>query len=41
MIEFKKFTDFSRGTMYGILQDAYAYDERNKKNLGQQLERVG
>ncbi len=31
MIEFKKFTDFSRGTMYGILQDAYAYDERNKK----------
>ena len=38
MVEFKKFTDFSRGTMYGILMDAY--DERNKKNLGQQLERV-
>lgn len=32
MVEFKKFTDFSRGTMYGILQDAYAYDERNKKS---------
>ena len=38
MLEFKKFTDFPRGKMYGILQDAY--DERNKKNLGQQLERV-
>ena len=30
MVEFKKFTDFPRGTMYGILQDAY--DEQNKKS---------
>ena len=34
MLECKKFTDFPRGTMYGILQDAYAYDERNKKKSG-------
>ena len=31
MIEFKKFTDFPRGTMYDILQDAYSYDIRNKE----------
>ena len=26
MLEFKKFTDFPRGTMYDMLQDAYSYD---------------
>ena len=31
MIEFKKFTDFPRGTMYDILCDAYSYDARNKE----------
>ena len=31
MLEFKKFTDFPRGTMYDILQDAYSYDARNKE----------
>lgn len=31
MIEFKKFTDFPRGTLYDILQDAYSYDPRNKE----------
>ncbi len=31
VLEFKKFTDFPRGTMYSILQDAYAYDARNKE----------
>lgn len=30
MIEYKKITDFPRGTMYEILSDAYSYDERNK-----------
>lgn len=30
-LEFKKFTDFPRGTMYDILCDAYSYDARNKK----------
>ena len=30
MIEFKKITDFKRGTLYDILEDAYLYDERNK-----------
>ena len=30
-LEFKKFTDFPRGTMYDILCDAYSYDDRNKK----------
>jgi len=29
-LEFKKFTDFPRGTMYDLLCDAYSYDERNK-----------
>ena len=27
---FRKFTDFPRGTLYDILQDAYSYDSRNK-----------
>lgn len=27
-IEFRKFTDFNRGIMYGILKDAYSFDER-------------
>ena len=31
MIEFRKFTDFPRGTLYDILQDAYSFDPRNKK----------
>ena len=31
MLEFMKFTDFPRGTMYDILQDAYSYDARNKE----------
>lgn len=30
MIEYRKFSEFPRGTMYDILQDAYSYDERNK-----------
>ena len=28
MLEFKKFTDFPRGTIYEILCDAYSYDDR-------------
>lgn len=31
LIQFKKFTEFPRGTMYDILQDAYSFDSRNKK----------
>lgn len=31
MIEFRKFTDFPRGTLYDILQDAYSFDPRNKE----------
>lgn len=31
MPEFKKFSDFPRGTMYDILCDAYSYDERNRR----------
>ena len=31
MLEFRKFTDFPRGTIYNILQDAYSYDARNKE----------
>ena len=31
MIEFKKISDFPRGTLYDILADAYSYDERNKR----------
>ena len=30
MIEFRRFTEFPRGTLYDILQDAYAFDARNK-----------
>ena len=30
MIEFRKITDFPRGTMYDILCDAYSYDDRNQ-----------
>lgn len=28
-INFKKFSEFPRGTMYDILQDAYSFDSRN------------
>ena len=28
LLEFKKFSDFPRGTMYDILCDAYSYDYR-------------
>lgn len=31
MVLFKKFTDFPRGTLYDILQDAYSFDPRNKE----------
>ncbi len=31
MLEYKKFSDFSRGTLYDILQDAYSFDPRNKE----------
>ena len=31
MIEFRKFTDFPRGTLYDILSDAYSFDERNRR----------
>lgn len=31
MIEFRKFTDFPRGTLYDLLQDAYSFDPRNKE----------
>lgn len=31
MIEFKKISEFPRGTLYDILQDAYSYDPRNKE----------
>ncbi len=31
MIEFRKFSEFPRGTLYDILQDAYSYDPRNKE----------
>jgi len=31
MTEFKKLTDFPRGTLYSILADAYSFDERNKQ----------
>lgn len=30
-IKFRKFTEFPRGTLYDILQDAYSFDSRNKK----------
>ena len=31
MIEFRKITDFPRGTLYDILADAYSYDQRNQQ----------
>ena len=31
MIEFKKISDFPRGTLYDILVDAYSFDARNKQ----------
>ena len=31
MTEFRKLTDFPRGTLFDILADAYAYDERNRR----------
>ncbi len=33
MLEFMKITDFPRGTLYDILEDAYSYDSRNKDIL--------
>lgn len=30
-VEFKKFSDFPRGTMYDILVDAYSFDPRNRQ----------
>ena len=31
MLEFKKISDFPRGTLYDILVDAYSFDDRNRK----------
>lgn len=31
MIEFRKISQFPRGTLYGILVDAYSFDERNRQ----------
>ena len=31
MIEFRKISEFPRGTLYELLQDAYSYDARNKQ----------
>ena len=31
MLEFKRLTDFPKGTIYDILCDAYSYDARNKE----------
>ena len=31
MIEFRKISEFPRGTLYELLQDAYSYDPRNKQ----------
>ena len=31
LTEFKKITEFPRGTIYDILQDAYSFDQRNKE----------
>lgn len=30
MLEYRKFTEFPRGTMYDILVDAYSFDPRNR-----------
>ena len=31
MIEFRKFSEFPRGTLYDILADAWSFDERNRQ----------
>lgn len=31
MVSFRKFSEFPRGTLYDILQDAYSFDPRNKE----------
>lgn len=31
MVEFRKISDFPRGTLYDILVDAYSFDERNRQ----------
>ena len=31
MVEFRKFTDFPRGTLYELLADAWSFDERNRQ----------
>ena len=31
MLKFRKFSEFPRGTLYDLLQDAYSYDSRNKE----------
>ena len=31
MIEFRKISEFPRGTLYNILADAYSFDERNRQ----------
>ena len=31
MVGFRKISEFPRGTLYDILQDAYSYDSRNKE----------
>jgi len=31
LVSFRKFSEFPRGTMYDILQDAYSFDSRNKE----------
>ena len=31
MIEFRKLTEYPRGTLYEILADAYSFDERNRQ----------
>lgn len=31
MIEFRKFSEFPRGTLYELLVDAYSFDERNQQ----------
>ena len=31
MVEFRRFTEFPRGTMYDILRDAYSFDARNQQ----------
>lgn len=31
MVNFRKFSEFLRGTMYDILKDTYSFDSRNKE----------